>query len=225
MHHRYIGSAAGLLLSVAAAALLSLGGGIDAFSPAGASSVFAQPVHSQALTLTGTLLPPAVSVAKPPVALAAASVRSAQGPMKAAAKPSATLAKHKSPAPAPAPAAKRASVQVADHLLHFGDKVASYVQKLRVEVTSYWANPAWSSGYTYTGIKAHPGVIAVDPRVIPLGTYLYVPGYGFGRAEDTGGAIKGKHIDVFFKSSGSVAAWGLKYKTIYILAGAPKPAS
>lgn len=93
----------------------------------------------------------------------------------------------------------------------------TYQSKLRVEVTSYWANPAWSNGYTYTGIKAHRGVIAVDPRVIPLGTELYVPGYGYGKAEDTGGAIKGDHIDVFFPTASQVDHWGLKHETIYII--------
>ncbi|EGD50148.1 3D domain-containing protein [Thermoanaerobacter ethanolicus JW 200] len=52
-------------------------------------------------------------------------------------------------------------------------------------------------GITATGTKATRGVIAVDPRVIPLGTRLYVEGYGFGIAADTGGAIKGDKIDVF----------------------------
>lgn len=52
------------------------------------------------------------------------------------------------------------------------------------------------TGRTATGIKAGYGVAAVDPRFIPLGTRLYVEGYGYAVAADTGGAIKGNRIDL-----------------------------
>lgn len=61
-------------------------------------------------------------------------------------------------------------------------------------------------GATASGSPAGPGSIAVDPRVIPLGTKLRVEGYGDGVAADTGGAIKGRRIDVW-KSSGC-REWG-----------------
>ncbi len=51
-------------------------------------------------------------------------------------------------------------------------------------------------GLTATGIRAKYGVVAVDPRIIPLGTRLYIPGYGYAIAADTGGAIKGRRIDL-----------------------------
>ena len=92
-----------------------------------------------------------------------------------------------------------------------------YVKKIYVEETAYWANPAWSTGYTYTGVKAAIGSIAVDPTVIPLGTRLYVPGYGYGVADDTGGAIKDYHIDLFFPTKSEVDAWGTRFGWIYIL--------
>lgn len=92
-----------------------------------------------------------------------------------------------------------------------------YVKKIYVEETAYWANPAWSNGYTYTGVKAAIGSIAVDPRVIPLGTRLFVNGYGYGVADDIGGAIKGYHIDLFFPTKAEVDAWGMRFGWIYIL--------
>ena len=70
--------------------------------------------------------------------------------------------------------------------------------------TAYTANCSGCSGTTATGINLHANpnskVIAVDPRVIPLGTKVHVEGYGYAIAADTGGAIKGNKIDVFFPS-------------------------
>lgn len=59
--------------------------------------------------------------------------------------------------------------------------------------------------------------IAVDPRVIPLGSKVYVEGYGYAVASDTGGAIKGNRIDLFFDSPSEVYDWGVKYVNIYVL--------
>ncbi|MBF8983725.1 G5 domain-containing protein [Lutibacter sp. B2] len=78
-------------------------------------------------------------------------------------------------------------------------------------------------GITRSGTKAGPGVVAVDPRVIPLGTKLYVKSldgrkdYGFASAEDTGGAIKGNRIDLFYKSPKDVARYGKRKVLVYIL--------
>ena len=71
-------------------------------------------------------------------------------------------------------------------------------------------------GTTATGISVAPGVIAVDPRVIPLGTRLYVPGYGEGIAADTGGDIKGNTIDVWMSSAQAASDWGIKRITITV---------
>jgi len=70
---------------------------------------------------------------------------------------------------------------------------------------------------TATGTYARRGTIAVDPRVIPLGTRLYVEGYGYGVAEDTGGAIKGDKIDVFFETDAEAYRWGVRRVKLYIL--------
>jgi peptidoglycan DL-endopeptidase CwlO len=70
------------------------------------------------------------------------------------------------------------------------------------------------SGNTASGIPVGPGVVAVDPAVIPLGTPLAIPGYGHGIAADTGGAIKGARIDLWFSSEAEARAWGRRSVTI-----------
>lgn len=78
-------------------------------------------------------------------------------------------------------------------------------------------------GITASGTQARPGAVAVDPRVIPLGTKLYIESldstedYGFATAEDTGGAIKGKKIDLFFHSARDVKNFGRRNVKVYIL--------
>ena len=78
-------------------------------------------------------------------------------------------------------------------------------------------------GITASGTQARPGAVAVDPRVIPLGTRLYVQSldgssdYGFAVAEDTGGAIKGNKIDLFFESAEQVRQFGRRRVKVYIL--------
>jgi 3D (Asp-Asp-Asp) domain-containing protein len=69
------------------------------------------------------------------------------------------------------------------------------------------------SGRTATGMPVGPGVVAVDPSVIPLGTKMYVPGYGNGVAADVGGGIKGDTIDLWMTPS-QCAAWGRRTVTI-----------
>jgi 3D (Asp-Asp-Asp) domain-containing protein len=90
-----------------------------------------------------------------------------------------------------------------------------------VSSTAYTASCNGCSGYTATGInlKANPGmkVIAVDPSVIPLGTKVYVEGYGYAVAADTGGAIRGNKIDVFFASKSDAYRWGRKTIKVKIL--------
>lgn len=78
-------------------------------------------------------------------------------------------------------------------------------------------------GITRSGTKARPGVVAVDPKVIPLGTKLYVESldgwadYGFASAEDTGGAIKGNKIDLFMEDPKMVWRFGRRNVRVYIL--------
>lgn len=98
---------------------------------------------------------------------------------------------------------------------------ASGGKVLNVSTTAYTANCTGCSGITSTGynLKANPNakVIAVDPSVIPLGSKVHVEGYGTAVAADTGGAIKGNKIDVFFSSKSAAYAWGNKTVKITIL--------
>jgi uncharacterized protein YabE (DUF348 family)/3D (Asp-Asp-Asp) domain-containing protein len=86
--------------------------------------------------------------------------------------------------------------------------------------------PPSSPGYgrTATGVKAKAGhTIAVDPRVIPYGWWVYIDGVGYRRAEDTGGAMKGGKIDVFVSTESEAVQFGRKRnKTVYII-GPQKP--
>src|SRR5699024_5667489 len=91
-------------------------------------------------------------------------------------------------------------------------------QKLKVESTAYGPDCVGCSGRTATGINvsSYKGqkIIAVDPSVIPLGSMVYVPGYGTALAADTGGAIKGNKIDVLVESEKYAAKhWGRKHIT------------
>jgi 3D (Asp-Asp-Asp) domain-containing protein len=72
-------------------------------------------------------------------------------------------------------------------------------------------------GTTASGMKAAVGRIAVDPRVIPLGTRLYIEGYGLCIAADTGGAIKGKTVDLYMNSESACNKWGVQNVTCYVL--------
>ncbi len=87
---------------------------------------------------------------------------------------------------------------------------------LRMHSTAY--APGAGAGFiTATGRKAAYGIAAVDPRVIPLGTRLYIPGYGYAIAADTGGAIKGYRIDLCFNTRDEAIRWGRRTVTVYIL--------
>jgi len=70
------------------------------------------------------------------------------------------------------------------------------------------------SGTTATGIPVGWGVVAVDPGVIPLGTHMTIPGYGVAVAADTGGAIAGNRIDLWFPTCAQAGGWGSRSVTI-----------
>ena len=98
------------------------------------------------------------------------------------------------PTPAPAPATSPA---------------AGGGQTLVVSSTGYSL-----PGHTATGMPVGWGVVAVDPAVIPLGTRLTIPGYGEGVAADTGSAVRGADIDLWFPTLAQARAWGRRTVTI-----------
>lgn len=94
-------------------------------------------------------------------------------------------------------------------------------KSLTVQATAYSGD-----GITATGRKPvyNPGglsTIAVDPRVIPLGSKVYVEGYGYAIAADTGGAIKGNIIDVYLNSASACRAWGRKHGVKVLIVAYP----
>ena len=96
-----------------------------------------------------------------------------------------------------------------------------YWAKLRVWATSYDGHCPGCRGLTYSGTPVRRGVCAVDPTVIPLGTNFYVPGYGICRAEDIGGGIKGKMVDLGFENIAE-GSWRARYTDVYLLTNAPE---
>jgi 3D (Asp-Asp-Asp) domain-containing protein len=88
---------------------------------------------------------------------------------------------------------------------------------MRMIATAYIPQCIGCSGTTKTGLRAGHGVVAVDPRVIPLGTKLYIPGYGHAVAGDIGSAINGKRIDLGFNHLGDALRFGRREITVYIV--------
>ena len=87
-------------------------------------------------------------------------------------------------------------------------------QVITMKATAYHEPPG---SLTKSGTLSRVGAVAVDPRVIPLGTKLYVEGYGYCVAEDTGGLIKGNRIDIYLDSEAECNDWGVRNVTVYIL--------
>lgn len=87
-----------------------------------------------------------------------------------------------------------------------------------MEATAYYPTDGSQHGLTATGVPARHGIVAVDPDVIPLGTRLYIPGYGLALAADTGGAIVGDKIDLCMEDLDEVWSFGRRYVKVYILA-------
>ncbi len=71
-------------------------------------------------------------------------------------------------------------------------------------------------GLTASGTMARRGTIAADTRLYPFGTIMFIEGYGYGRVEDRGGAIKGQHVDLFFRTHQQALEWGRKSRQVNV---------
>ena len=102
-----------------------------------------------------------------------------------------------------------------------------YWRVVRMRVTAYTAassgkppdHPTY--GITASGLEAGTGIVAIDPKVVPFRSWVYVPGYGLGFAGDTGGGIKGRWIDLGYDED-EILAWS-GYVDVFYLAPAPPP--
>ena len=86
-----------------------------------------------------------------------------------------------------------------------------------MEATAYIPSDGGGSGITASGIPAARGCVAVDTSVIPLGTRLFIPGYGIAIAADTGGAIYGNRVDLCMDTYGEAMAFGRRTVEVYVL--------
>jgi 3D (Asp-Asp-Asp) domain-containing protein len=100
-----------------------------------------------------------------------------------------------------------------------GIEAMAYMARTALEMiaTGYSADCAGCDGMTAIGRRAGHGIVAVDPRIIPIGTHLYIPGYGLAIAGDTGGDIVGNRIDLGFDSNRDAMNFGRQDIKVYRL--------
>ena len=108
-------------------------------------------------------------------------------------------------------------ISISDEIIEQLEQLKDRIEEIEsleiysMEATAYTDDIASQGkwlGQTATGVKPEKGVVAVDPKVIPLGTKLYITGYGKAIAGDTGGAIKGNKIDLFLPNRGDCMRFG-----------------
>jgi len=87
----------------------------------------------------------------------------------------------------------------------------------RMEATAYLPTDGGGHGITASGVPSRNGVVAVDPRVIPLGSRLFIPGYGLALAADTGGDIIGHRIDLCMEDESAAWRFGRRPVKVYVL--------
>lgn len=95
--------------------------------------------------------------------------------------------------------------------------VGYYRKRIVMEATAYTPYDPGNSGYTANGNWLEHGLVSVDPSVIPLGTRLYIEGYGYAVADDTGGDINGNRIDLGMSSRSEANNFGRQNVVVYIL--------
>jgi len=91
-------------------------------------------------------------------------------------------------------------------------------EPVMMNASAYCPGSCCNGPYTGTalGTEVKPGVVAVDPRVIPLRSWVWVEGYGLHRAEDTGGAIKGHKIDIAHNTHKEALAHGRTERQVWV---------
>ncbi|MDK2985844.1 MAG: hypothetical protein PWQ96_1486 [Clostridia bacterium] len=94
-----------------------------------------------------------------------------------------------------------------------GGEVLRFKKAINVVTTAY----TYTGKNTYTGTSPQKGTVAVDPDVIPLGSRLYIEGYGYATAQDVGSSIKGNRIDLFMETREEALKWGRRKTKVYIL--------
>ena len=106
-----------------------------------------------------------------------------------------------------------------EYMAKRGIDKTSYVaaSTMHMVATAYTSSCSGCDGVTAMGYRAGHGVVAVDPNYIPLGSKLYIPGYGYAIAGDTGGAIRGNRIDLGFNSVADAIEFGRREITVYRL--------
>ena len=92
-----------------------------------------------------------------------------------------------------------------------------YTQVMDMEATAYLPTDGSAEGITAMGIPATYGIVAVDPDVIPLGSRVYIPGYGEALAADTGGAIYGYRIDLCMEDYYEDMVFGRRNVSVFVL--------
>ncbi|MBQ9488079.1 MAG: peptidoglycan-binding protein [Selenomonadaceae bacterium] len=97
------------------------------------------------------------------------------------------------------------------------EEFPKFERTLYVEATAYSSQDPGLGKFTARGNPVGRGIISVDPNVIPLGTRVYIPGYGEAIADDIGGAIKGNVIDIAFDTYEEAMAFGRQTIEIYII--------
>ncbi len=89
----------------------------------------------------------------------------------------------------------------------------SFSKNINLTATAY----TYTGSKTFTGRTPKKGIAAVDPDIIPLGTELYIKGYGYATADDIGSAIQGSRIDLFMETKEQALSWGVREVEAFIL--------
>lgn len=116
-----------------------------------------------------------------------------------------------------AKAAEERAAALGPNVVHTPDGPLAYAYVLEMEASAYLPSDGGGAGITASGIPATHGVVAVDPDIIPLGTKVFVPGYGVAIAADTGGMIEGHMIDLCMEDYGDAILFGRRDIEVYIL--------